>query len=202
MAINPRDESVFDGKIDETDLTNYPYGKPRDITTPGDGTGTPWEQVGIREIWGMQQRLLTLAGITPNGNSETAQASQYVEAIQAVARGSVTTLFENESGIGNGMTVDWASTGFTLDDFDLIMLRAVTSNNVTGGGGDVFATFKSDKLVGFGNLAIGESARSGGAEGYAYVGVSAVTQTTLNTRVIATGATYDADFIGIYGVKL
>ncbi|AUR81589.1 hypothetical protein NVP1009O_22 [Vibrio phage 1.009.O._10N.261.51.C9] len=84
MAINPRDETAFDNKIDETDLVNYPYGKPRNITTPGDGTGTPWEQLGIREIWGFQQALLTAAGITPNGNSETAQSSQYLDAVRAI----------------------------------------------------------------------------------------------------------------------
>lgn len=86
MAVNPRDEAVYDGKINEADLGNYPYGKAQNITTPGDGTGTPWDQIFINEIWGLMAAMLGRSGITPDGNPETAVASQYADAIEAMAR--------------------------------------------------------------------------------------------------------------------
>ena len=84
MAVNPRNVTEFNGQIDETDLTNYPYGKAQNITNPGDGTGTPWHELLINDQWGMLQALLTEAGITPSGNADTVQASQYLDAIKFV----------------------------------------------------------------------------------------------------------------------
>ncbi len=102
MAINPRDETVYDNKIDESDLANYPYGKARNITTPGDGTGTPWDQIFINELWGYFQATLVEANITPDGNPETVQASQYLNAMRAVNRADTTSAkaWVNFSGTG------------------------------------------------------------------------------------------------------
>ncbi|BAV81065.1 putative tail-fiber protein [Vibrio phage CKB-S1] len=86
MAVNPRDESVYDGKISEANLQDYPFGQAQNITNPGDGTGTPWDQIFINEVWGLFAALLTEAGVTPNGNPETAQASQYLDAIVSLIR--------------------------------------------------------------------------------------------------------------------
>lgn len=80
MAIHPSNQ--FTGKIDTTDTTNYPLGKARNITTSGDGTGTPWVAPLVNDIFGLQQALLTHAGVTPNGAPDTAPLSQYLEALQ------------------------------------------------------------------------------------------------------------------------
>lgn len=81
MAINP--ETQYPGKITPSSA-NYPYGEARNITVPGDGTGTPWEAALVNDIFGYQQALLSEAGIIPTGNPETAIASQYLNALHTL----------------------------------------------------------------------------------------------------------------------
>lgn len=59
----------------------WPFGQPRNITAPGDGTGTPWEQAIIRDTEGFKQALLSFAGITPSGTPDTAEVSQYIQSL-------------------------------------------------------------------------------------------------------------------------
>jgi len=82
MAINPGTE--FPGKIDNTDLANYPLGKARNITTPGDGTGTPWVANVLNDIFGLQQKILDFHGVAASGTPETIQSSQYFDALLAM----------------------------------------------------------------------------------------------------------------------
>jgi hypothetical protein len=72
----------------------YPHGKAQNVTVPGDGTGTPLEQGLVNELFGFQQALLDEAGITPNGAPEQVGASQYVDAVKAVADERATGLFD------------------------------------------------------------------------------------------------------------
>lgn len=81
MAIIP--ETEFPGKIIPGNAS-YPYGQARDITTPSDGTGTPLRASLVNDIFGFQQALLAAAGVTPSGAPDTAVASQYLQAIQAL----------------------------------------------------------------------------------------------------------------------
>ena len=74
MAINP--ETQYAGKI-KPSSAEYPYGEARNITLPGDGTGTPWEAALVNDIFGMQQALLTEADTVPSGDPEKVGASQY-----------------------------------------------------------------------------------------------------------------------------
>jgi hypothetical protein len=60
---------------------NYPYGGAKNVSAPGDGTGTPWVAELVNDIFGFQQALLSAAAITPSGNSETAIASQMKDAL-------------------------------------------------------------------------------------------------------------------------
>lgn len=62
--------------------TNYPLGEARNVTTPGDGTGTPWEQAIVNDDQGFKQALLAAAGLTPSGIPDTALVSQYLQALQ------------------------------------------------------------------------------------------------------------------------
>lgn len=60
----------------------YPYGKARNVTVSGDGTGTPWEAALVNEWFGFSQALLINAGITPSGSPESALASDYLAAVK------------------------------------------------------------------------------------------------------------------------
>lgn len=64
--------------------SSYPYGKAQDITSPGDGTGTPWTALVVNDWFGFFQGLLVKASITPTGDSDTAIASQYIDALDAL----------------------------------------------------------------------------------------------------------------------
>lgn len=60
---------------------NYPYGEARNVSGPGNGDGTPWDAALVNDIFGLLQGLLVRAGITPNGRSDTAIDSQYLQAL-------------------------------------------------------------------------------------------------------------------------
>lgn len=68
---------------------NYPQGEPRNVTTPGDGTGTPWEAAIAKDIVGFQQALLKAAQLTPSGQPDNANVSQYLYALQLLFAGAV-----------------------------------------------------------------------------------------------------------------
>lgn len=78
MAINP--ESQYPGKIAPA-TSDYPYGAARNITVPGDGTGTPWEAALVNDLFGFQQALLSEAEIVPTGTPDKVGASQYLNAL-------------------------------------------------------------------------------------------------------------------------
>lgn len=81
MAINP--ESQYPGKIAPSS-SSYPYGQARNITVPGDGTGTPWEAALVNDIMGLQQSILTEAGLVPSGTPDKVGASQYLDGLHVL----------------------------------------------------------------------------------------------------------------------
>ncbi|MDB4311869.1 hypothetical protein N9937_00425 [bacterium] len=82
MAVDPSVE--YSGNVAAPDA-EYPYGKARNITTSGDGLGTPWEQDLVNDIFGFQQSLLSTADITPSNIPDTVLASQYMDALSAIS---------------------------------------------------------------------------------------------------------------------
>lgn len=81
MAINPN--SAFPGKTAGTSPA-YPYGRARNVTAPGDGTGTPLDQLWLNDWFGFQQQMLSEAGITPSGAPDEVGASQMRQAFEAL----------------------------------------------------------------------------------------------------------------------
>lgn len=78
MAINP--ETQYPGKINPS-TGDYPYGSARNVTVPGDGTGTPWEAAIVNDLLGFQQTLLSESAIVPSGTPDRVGASQYFQAL-------------------------------------------------------------------------------------------------------------------------
>lgn len=81
MAISISEQ--YPGKTAGTN-TEYPYGEARNVTTSGDGTGTPWDEDIVNDDQGFKQALLTAAGVIPSGVPDTALVSQYLQAIQTL----------------------------------------------------------------------------------------------------------------------
>ena len=118
MAINPA--ALWPGKTVPAS-TDYPQGSAQNVTTSGDGTGTPWEAALINDIWGFLQGLLSEVGATPTGNPDTATESQYLQAVQTMAKSLAT--------INAGDRTYIAAAG----DIDDLYLQVKTANDNGGG---------------------------------------------------------------------
>lgn len=130
MALNPSTDGDFTGRITAAD-TDYPYGSSKDETTPGAGDGTPYIKKRADDIFGFQQALLEAASITPNGNADTAVASQYLEALRvifgsgaAVASGSTT--FTNAT---NNIALTGVGAGAGIAVGDVISVTGTANND-------------------------------------------------------------------------
>lgn len=108
MALIP--ENRYPGKT--TPATgDYPYGSAKNIAVPGDGTGTPWEKDIVNDTLGFHQALLTEAGVVPDGDVDTVNDSQYLQAAKKVLKsgrknyiinGNLNTTIINQDGFGGG----------------------------------------------------------------------------------------------------
>lgn len=78
----------YPGQV-ETGDPGYPTGKAQNIAVEADGSGTPFEKDLVNDQLGFQQALLAEAGITPSGVPDKVGASQYLEAVKAVANGAL-----------------------------------------------------------------------------------------------------------------
>lgn len=76
----------YPGQLATTDPTGYPYGMAQNVTTEGDGTGTPFEADLLNDLLGLEQALLKAADITPSGTPDSATASQYLLAFYRLLR--------------------------------------------------------------------------------------------------------------------
>ncbi len=68
----------------DPDTAAYPYGLPRNITVPGDGTGFPLEKAWVKDVYGFLHGLLISAAIVPSGTADTVLASDYRDALEAL----------------------------------------------------------------------------------------------------------------------
>lgn len=81
---------AYPGKV-ATPTTEYPDGKAQNITSPGDGTGTPWEAKLVNDLFGFQQFITAKAGITPSGTPDDAVTSQQFDALWKLLNARVLT---------------------------------------------------------------------------------------------------------------
>lgn len=135
MAINP--ETQYAGQIDPADA-EYPYGKARNITVPGDGLGTPWEKALLNDHFGFQQSILNDVSEVPSGNPDTILVPQYLNALK---KGRAHIDARAFGAKGDGATDDTAALQAAID----------FAETLPGGGGGcvVFqvGTFISQKLT-------------------------------------------------------
>lgn len=72
--------SLFPSNSNAPDAS-YPYGSARNVTVSGDNTGTPFIASLQNDIIGLQQYLLSEAGVTPSGSPDTVLDSQQFTAL-------------------------------------------------------------------------------------------------------------------------
>jgi hypothetical protein len=118
MAIRPK---IQYGPQVEAGDPGYPYGKARNNSVPGDGSGTPYEEDLVNDIFGMQQSLLVEAGVTPSGVPDKVGASDYLDAILQLIENGLIALTGRESV--------WTAQNFftsTIQFLGLVKLNAAT----------------------------------------------------------------------------
>lgn len=60
---------------------NYPWGKARNKSTPSAVDGTPLENGWVNDLWGFLQSLVGAGRVTPNGNPDSVDNDQYLQAL-------------------------------------------------------------------------------------------------------------------------
>lgn len=99
MALVP--ETAFPGQI-KPSTAAWPYGEAQNITTPGDGKGTPWKAILTNDLFGMQQSFLSAAGITPNGQPDSVENPQYLSALVSIIGNNAAYQFATVEDMKNG----------------------------------------------------------------------------------------------------
>jgi hypothetical protein len=142
MAISPIAE--FPGKVTPASA-EFPFGKAQNITLPGDGTGTPWDSKVVNDVFGFQQALLDAVNAVPSGTPDEVGASQYLDAVNAIAQSKITRL--------NPATLSIAINDPTLKLDDALNVKEHTTGN--GGGGTWDLVLLSSVTVSVGAPAVG-----------------------------------------------
>lgn len=150
MAINP--DVAFPGKTAGVS-PQYPYGKARDVSAPGDGTGTPLRASWVNDWFGLQQQLLSLAGITPSGVADAVGACQIWDALNTLlsptplknAIGVCSTLAELQAALAlKGAflveSISVPSTGLALPSYAVLEQK-------NGAIGFIGATYSANKTI-------------------------------------------------------
>lgn len=196
MAINPSTE--YSGKIGAPSA-GYPYGQARNITVPGDGTGTPLEQKWLNDFFGMAQALLKAHGITPSGTPEQVGASQILQSLVALSSG-LANLY-TDSGIVNAYvlapSVDNQEPASYFDGMEIIFNPDNSNTGATtvkvGGLAVADIRDKNGTALGGGELLNGQLARcrySVASGWFIFVGVQSL---DLKTETLPFTFAADAD---------
>lgn len=102
----------YPGKTNGADA-NYPQGSAKNVSSPGSGDGTPWEEAWVNDKEGFFQRLLSDASITPSGSPDTIVNSDYVDALTKLVNSTTLKIL--------------SSAGYTVLDNDLVQTILVTT---------------------------------------------------------------------------
>lgn len=62
----------------------YPYSSPKNATTDTAEDGTPVEEKWVGDVWGFNQSVMSEAGVTPNGQTESVSNPQILTALKSV----------------------------------------------------------------------------------------------------------------------
>lgn len=107
--------AAYPGQVDVD--ANYPFGGPRNDSSPTDTSGTPLEKQWVADWFGFSQHVLTKMGVDPNGTPDTALACQLMSLIEKYFFASARYILTNDNynnGVKVGLTEEFASEGFSL----------------------------------------------------------------------------------------
>jgi hypothetical protein len=112
MAIRPEDVLTNFNAAD----ANYPEGSFKDASTPSSLDGSELIKIWVNDIYGFLQKLIDIAGITPNGVSDTVLVSDYIKCLS------------NMIAVGNHATDTGAVNAYIIDvDWDTVDTSTVST---------------------------------------------------------------------------
>jgi len=131
MAVNL--VTTYPGRVDAADA-EYPFGKPRNRVSPGDGT--PFDEALYRDYVGMMAAVMRQSGITAVTNiPEKVGASEMLQGIARHAAGG--SVFMEDSGVADAYVIDVPGTLPNVFEspsvlFDGMTVRWIAANPNTG----------------------------------------------------------------------
>lgn len=125
----------YPGRFDNPSA-NHPQGAFKNRTSPSAQDGSYLEADWANDWSGFFERLLSVAGVTANGSADTAQASQYFDALVAAVKANLGTAAQRNVGTGTNQIPDVNSfiSGSGYEKFpNGLMLQYGLASNATAG---------------------------------------------------------------------
>jgi hypothetical protein len=87
---------IFPGQVG-TPNSDFLYGAPKSESSEGADDGTPWCPEAVLDEWAFHEALLYRGGISPDGEFDTRQKSQYLDALYNIINHWVGRGFQSQS---------------------------------------------------------------------------------------------------------
>lgn len=126
---------------------DYPHGSVKNKVSPTD-LGTPVEKAWLNDIFGFLQALLVKAGITPSGVPDTVQASDYLDALQALSGGMRTKIIN--IGVWNMDATESVTIAHGLDYSKIRTVRASVRDDLVAFTYDLLYDYGNEGVLGQG----------------------------------------------------
>jgi hypothetical protein len=124
MAIRPIDKY---GALAEPADADYPEGSFKNASSPTAEDGSPLEKAWANDIYGLLQKIINAADITPSGVSDTVLASDYYNGLQRIFSG--TTVFIDSGGANDYELISATGAFITSYVKDQVILFKATNTN-------------------------------------------------------------------------
>lgn len=96
---------IFPGQVG-TPNSDFLYGAPKSESSEGADDGTPWCPEAVLDEWAFHEALLYRGGISPDGEFDTRNKSQYLDALYNIIQHWVGRGFQSQfSAASNGIFV-------------------------------------------------------------------------------------------------
>ena len=162
-------------EYDETDLVNYPYGRPKDNTTETSADGTPIMEKTWGDFYNGFIELLRRAGITPSGNPEKKGVSDIADAVDFLSPVMILKCgYDGSTGLAvlNGKYKAGWTAEYVAADWNAGLLMALNKLTVKKDGnvyvGDLFVNVAVESWPAFVDSAVVAGADHGSVHSAGY----------------------------------
>lgn len=101
-----RKDVDYPGRWDAA-TTEYPMGKPKNRTTSTSKDGSYLEKKWIQDYEAFFGALLNEVGVSPNGSVDTAESSQFFDALTSKVNGETSFATNGYQKLSSGLIIQW-----------------------------------------------------------------------------------------------